>query len=122
MDTHKKEIYIFGHKNPDTDSICAAIAYAYLKNQIVSCIAAGDGQRFGDFVYTEETNPDVSYVARRAGQLNPETEFVLKRFNTPAPVYVNDVRAQVCDIDLRKVSGVPETISLKQAWRYSPSA
>lgn len=116
MDTHKKEIYIFGHKNPDTDSICAAIAYAYLKNQIVSCIASGDGQRFGNFVYTEETNPNVTYVARRAGQLGPETEYVLKRFQTPAPVYVNDVRAQVCDIDLRKVQGVSETISLKQAW------
>lgn len=117
MDTPKKEIYVFGHKNPDTDSICSAIAYAWLKNQIVGKLSNHNcSQDFRDRTCTEETTPGVTYAARRAGQLNPETEFLLKRFKTPAPVYINDVRVQVSDIDIRKISGVSENISLKQAW------
>lgn len=115
MDTSKKEIYVFGHKNPDTDSICSAIGYAYLKNQIASHID-DDSASLSAFVSAAKPQRDTVYVPRRAGQLGPETEYVLKRFNTPAPAYINDVRAQVSDIDIRKVEGVLETISLKQAW------
>lgn len=52
-------VYVIGHKNPDTDSICSAIAYADIKNR------------------TDKTK---TYMARRAGQINEETEYVLKRF------------------------------------------
>ena len=53
-----KKVYVVGHKNPDTDSICTAIAYANLKTKI-----------------TGET-----YEPRRAGQLNEETQYVLEHF------------------------------------------
>jgi len=95
----KKEIYILGHKNPDTDSICASIAYAYLKNVMAQDLAE---------VYV--------YSPRRAGQLNLETEYVLKKFKWITPSYMDDVRPQVKDIDIRKVEGADQSISLKQAW------
>lgn len=115
MDTQKKYVYVFGHKNPDTDSICSAISYAYLKNQIASYIREND-PRLNAFAYAQDSRPNTVYAARRAGQLNPETEYLLKRFHTPSPVYINDVRVQVGDINVRKVDGVSENISLKQAW------
>ena len=59
MTTHKRKITVIGHKNPDTDSICSAIAYAELKNRI--------------------SGTDL-YVPRRAGAINAETRFVLKHF------------------------------------------
>jgi len=95
----KKEVYIIGHKNPDTDSICASIAYAYLKNKM-----------------SQDQEESVVYSPRRAGQLNPETEYILKHFNWKAPTYMNDARPQVKDIDVRKIDGVDSSISLKQAW------
>lgn len=115
MDTTKKEIYVFGHKNPDTDSICSAIGYAYLKNQIAKH-RSDKNSTLSAFVYAQEALENTVYTARRAGQLGPETEYILKRFNTPAPAYINDVRAQVNDIDIRKIEGVCSNISLKQAW------
>lgn len=87
-------IYIIGHKNPDTDSICSAIAYEYLKNTI-----HGGG-----------------YYAARAGQLNQETQYVLKYFQSPAPLYIEDVMTEVRDIEIRKTQGVSGNISLKKAW------
>ena len=66
--TRKNEVYVFGHKNPDTDSICAAISCAYLKNQIVK--ASGDGH-YTDLGIIEE---GAFYIPKRAGVLNPETE------------------------------------------------
>ena len=60
----KKEVYILGHRNPDTDSICSAIAYADVKNR------DNDGNR---------------YIAARAGQLSPETSYVLHRFGMRQP-------------------------------------
>lgn len=90
-----RKIYVIGHKNPDTDSICSAICYAELKNRI--------------------TGSD-KYAARRAGELNQETRYVLNRFGVAAPAYIDDVSPQVKDIDIRKVAGVNEGISLKKAW------
>jgi manganese-dependent inorganic pyrophosphatase len=98
MDKNKK-VYIIGHKNPDTDSICSAISYAYLKNEIM--------QRDGGH-YT--------YVPARAGHVNEETQFVLKHFGVPSPAYISDIRPQVTDIDIRKTEGIPEELSLKKAW------
>ncbi len=89
-----RPVYIIGHKNPDTDSICSALAYAYLKNQL-----EGGG-----------------YIAARAGQLNQETQYVLNFFQAEAPVYVADVMTQVKDIEIRKTEGVRGNLSLKQAW------
>ena len=63
-------IYILGHKNPDTDSICSAIAYADIRNR---------------------TSKGETYIPRRAGQVNEETEFVLKRFGFPQPGYMPNV-------------------------------
>lgn len=64
----EEKIIVTGHKNPDTDSICSSVAYTYLKNQ-----TAGD-----------------HYVAGRAGEISPETAYVLKRFGIEAPELVKD--------------------------------
>ena len=87
-------VYIIGHKNPDTDSICSAIAYAELKNRL-----HGGG-----------------YCAARAGQINQETQYVLNFFQASAPKYVADVMTDVRDIEIRKTRGVSGLISLKKAW------
>lgn len=87
-------INVIGHINPDTDSVCSAIAYAHLKNETT-------GGR---------------YIPKRAGQINSETQFVLRHFHTPAPDYMGDVRTQVMDIDVQRVQGVSAEISLKKAW------
>ena len=90
----KKKVWVVGHKNPDTDSICAAIAYANLKNQT-------DGNR---------------YEPKRAGELNEETKYVLDTFGVKSPGLITDVGAQVKDIEIRKTPGVSGKISLKRAW------
>lgn len=90
----KKEIFVIGHKNPDTDSICSAIAYAYLKNQI----------------------SDEKYVPKRAGQISAETAYALNYFNTGEPTYINDVRSQVKDAVLENGERVCRDMSLKNAW------
>ncbi len=89
-----EEIHVIGHINPDTDSVCSAIAYAAFKRQMT-------GKR---------------YTAKRAGQINSETRFVLQRFGVPEPEYLSDVRTQVFDIDVVQVPGVGSDISLKRAW------
>jgi manganese-dependent inorganic pyrophosphatase len=94
MAIEKAPVYIIGHKNPDTDSICSAIAYAELKNQL-----NGGG-----------------YCAARAGQINQETQYVLNFFQMDAPKYVADVMTDVRDIEIRKTKGVSGEISLKKAW------
>lgn len=90
----QKSIWVIGHKNPDTDSICAAIAYADLKNKI----------------------GDQNYEPKRAGQVNGESSFVLDYFGFPMPEYVADVGAQVKDIAIRKTKGIGSNVSLKTAW------
>ena len=94
MIPHNKKIIIIGHKNPDTDSICSAIAYAELKRKL-----------YGKH-----------YVAMRAGQLNAETQYVLDRFQITPPEYLADVRTQVKDIEIHETEGVSKYISLKKAW------
>lgn len=92
----KKEgkVYVVGHKNPDTDSICSAIAYANLKREITG----------------EE------YVARRAGQINEETHFVLAKFGVEAPALLTNVKLQVRDMDIHKIDGVAPNVSIKDTW------
>lgn len=95
METNNTDkIYVIGHKNPDTDSICSAICYAYLKRQL--------------------TGND--YVPKRAGEINAETTFVLKSFGMEAPEYVENVYTQVKDVEYRHLDGVSGEISIKNAW------
>lgn len=91
----KRTVCVVGHKNPDTDSICSAISYAYLKNQ------ENDGCR---------------YVPVRAGQVSAETQYVLERFGVETPIYLENIGTRVKDMDIRKVEGVRSNISLKNAW------
>lgn len=97
---HKKEgvptAFVIGHINPDTDSICSAIAYAALKNRL----------------------DDKQYLPKRAGQINSETEFVLNHFSVPVPEYIDDIRTQVMDMEIRKVDGIGGETSLKKAWTF----
>ncbi len=95
MDKKKvKKIYVVGHKNPDTDSICSAIAYANLKRKI----------------------SDGDYLARRAGLLNEETQYVLHRFGVEPPKLLSDVKLQVKDGDVNRMSGIKGNTSIKAAW------
>lgn len=93
---NKTKVLVVGHKNPDTDSICSAIAYAHLKNQIRSA--------------------EEEYLPKRAGNISSETKFVLEKFDVPEPSFIGDVATQVKDIDMRKTEGANRNISLKQAW------
>lgn len=89
-----RKTYVVGHKNPDTDSICSAIAYAHLKNQIT-------GEKF---------------VPKRAGELNGETTYVLDHFGVEVPGYLSNVHLQVKDMDIRQIEGVRGNVSIKDAW------
>lgn len=97
MGIKKKRVFVVGHKNPDTDSICSALCYAKLKSML---------------------NPDTDYIAMRAGHINEETQYVLERFDVQPPLYLKDVRTQVRDIEIRETEGVSQDISLKKAWNF----
>lgn len=88
------KIYVVGHKNPDTDSICSAIAYADLRTKITGQV----------------------HNARRAGHLNEETQYVLDYFDVKAPALLTDLRVQVKDVALRELEGVKGSVSIKTAW------
>ena len=94
MAAEAKKVWVVGHRNPDTDSVCAAISYAYLKNR------------------TEKN----TYLAKRAGNINGETRYVLDYFQAQEPEYVETVKTQVRDIEIREMKGVDRNISLKRAW------
>lgn len=89
-----RKVNVIGHLNPDTDSICAAISYAYLKNKIDSPI----------------------YEARRAGTLNRETAFVLKHFGFEEPQLITTVTPQIKDAEIQKQPKVDGDMSLFDAW------
>ena len=90
--SHK--VVVSAHRNPDTDSICSAIAYAELKNKTSSLVCE----------------------ARRAGRMNQETEFVLKRFGVAPPRMCTDVNPKIRDVDYREMPGIPGSTSLRKAW------
>ena len=92
-----EKVFIIGHKNPDTDSICSAIAYADIKNR---------------------TTQGVRYIAKRAGQINEETEYVLKRFGVHAPGYMPNVGTQVEDMDIHEIPPFEKTMSMKSAFEF----
>ena len=95
MSAEKRKVWVVGHKNPDTDSICAALSYAYLKNQ---------------------TENDKTYVAKRAGAVNAETHYVLDYFGAQEPELVTYAGTQIKDINFRRTAGVSSQISLRRAW------
>lgn len=99
-DKRRRKTIVIGHKNPDTDSICSAICYANLKQVITG----------------EE------YMPGRAGTVNEETQFVLNYFGMEAPNYIENVKTQVRDIDIRETQGVNRNLSLKKAWRIMQEA
>ena len=89
-----RKVNVIGHLHPDTDSICAAISYAYLKNQVDEPI----------------------YEARRAGTLNRETMFVLDHFGFKEPELITTVTPQIKDIQIQKEPGIDGEMSLFAAW------
>ncbi len=87
-------IYVTGHKNPDTDSIVAAIAYANLRNAL--------GER--------------NYVAARIGEISDETHLVLEKFGFDPPVLLRDVRTQVADLDYDTPPILSNEVTVHHAW------
>lgn len=90
----KDFIYISGHKNPDSDSICAAIGYSEFKNKTGSIPA----------------------IPIRLGNVSRETQFILDYFNVEAPKLVETVKPQISDLDIDKVPTIKSGTSLKKAW------
>lgn len=92
---NQEKIFVIGHKNPDTDSICSAIAYADIKNR---------------------TTQEKKYIPKRAGQINEETEYVLNRFGVQPPGYLSNIGTQVKDMEIRVSPEADKSMSLKNAW------
>lgn len=112
----EKEIYVIGHRNPDTDSVCSAIAYARLKNAIVKKIHdTGSSAGYQDFIIDDHYK-DAVYVAAAAGQMNTETTFVLDYFHVAEPRYMNVIRTQVRDMRVAHPIGIRPDMSLRKAW------
>ena len=93
-DNNVQKVVVIGHTNPDTDSICAAIAYAELKNR----------------------TSDLVCEPRRAGRLNAETSYVLQRFGVPVPRMCTDVNPKVRNVDYRRIDGISRDTSMRAAW------
>lgn len=94
MGKRKEKVYVIGHKNPDTDSICSAIAYADLRQKVTGQV----------------------HEAKRAGHVNDETVYVLDRFGVEAPKLLTDVRLQVRDLDIHEMPGLKPNASIRDTW------
>lgn len=105
----KSQIYVYGHKNPDTDSICSAIGLAYLKNQMSKEHRCDVTKHFG-------LVEDGEYIPRAAGEPNDETAYVLKRFGVEKPEVVKDIRVRVSDLKIKEAFTVSGDISIRRAW------
>ena len=92
---NKKRIFIFGHKNPDTDAVCAAIGLSYLKNKLgyntIPCVL---------------------------GNVNPETKFALDYFKFNVPYHLNDVKLQIRDVNYHKNNFIEKNSTVKYAFDY----
>ena len=88
------EIYVVGHRNPDTDSIVAAMSYAALRN------ALGDRD----------------YVAAYLGHVSDETQRLLNRFGFQPPQLIQNVRTQVSDLDYDTPPALNATVTMDRAW------
>lgn len=89
----KDLILIFGHRHPDTDSICSSIAYADLKTKL-----------------------GFNAEPRRLGEINKETAFILDYFKLPVPPFLETVKTQVCDLQIDKAEKLSPDTSIKKAW------
>ncbi len=89
-----QKVVVIGHKNPDTDSICSAIAYAELKNKTSNLVCE----------------------PRRAGRLNQESDYVLRRFGVPAPRMCTDVNPKIRNVEYRHIDGISRYTSMREAW------
>ena len=90
----KEVVYITGHKNPDTDSIMSAIAYADLKNRL----------------------GEVKAIPIRLGKLNPESKFVLDYFGLEPPRLKESIKLQVKDLDIDTGNIIDPSIAIRSAW------
>src|SRR6185295_6719179 len=86
-------IYVVGHRNPDADAICSAIAYAAYKTQ----------------------RGDAGYVAARCGNSNARIDTILARFHQPLPLYLSDVSPRVHDLMIANVISVTENATCAEA-------
>ncbi len=91
----KNKIFVFGHKNPDTDSVCAAIGLSYLKNKLgfntIPCVL---------------------------GNINAETKFAIDYFKFKIPYHLNDVKLQLKDVDYHRNSFIDKNSTIKDAFDY----
>lgn len=90
-----RKTYVFGHKNPDTDAVTAAISLSYLKNQL-----------------------GLNTEPRVLGDINKETKFVLEHFNVAIPEFLDDVKVQIEDIPYRRDIMMNENASIYEAYTY----
>lgn len=93
-------VFVIGHRTPDTDSICSAICYAWLK----------------------QTLTGREHIACRAGQINAETKYVLDSFDVEAPRYLASLHPRLRDVQYRRVKGIDAQLSLRRAWQYMSEA
>lgn len=89
----EQPIYVIGHKNPDTDSICAALSLAELKRQL--------GQ---------------NAVAARIGHVNPETKFVLEKAGMEPPLHINTAKSTLAEIEIDQAVTVDKGATLRRGW------
>ena len=90
-----EKILVIGHRNPDTDSVCGSISLAYLKKQM-----------------------GFNAEPRILSEINAETEFALKKFSTPVPKYLNDVKVELKDVKYKKNYYMNENASIYAAYNY----
>jgi len=89
------EVLVFGHKNPDTDSVCGAIAVAHLKQEL--------GINAKPYILSE---------------INKETEFVLKKFNVEKPPFLNDVKVKIKDVLYHRDYYMNENASIYKTYNF----
>jgi len=93
------EVFVFGHKNPDTDSVCGSIAVSYLKNEL-----------------------GINAKPYILGEINKETEFVLNKFNVEKPQFLNDVKVKIKDIKYHRDYYMNESSSIYETYNFMNSS
>jgi len=88
-----EKVYIFGHRNPDTDSVTAAITLSYLKNEL-----------------------GMNTTAAVLSAINNESKYVLEYFNVPEPIFLNDVKIKIKDLNYKKNYTINKEASIQQAY------
>ena len=91
-----EKVLVFGHKNPDTDSVCGAISLAYLKN----------------------IKKNKEYIPYILGEVNNETKYVLNHFKINKPLYLNDTKLQVSDLRYKKDCYLNEHRTLNDLYNF----